>query len=100
MARSFPAAARVLAIRVRLCSAKRKVAVKELAPDMRIMIPPMKIHNERLYNDLESPAKVSCTESYHEAPKADPDLSRVVSAWPNLPDGIKAGILAMIDATR
>jgi hypothetical protein len=30
----------------------------------------------------------------------DPDLSRVFDAWPNLPAAIKAGIMAMIDATR
>jgi hypothetical protein len=30
----------------------------------------------------------------------DPDLARVLSAWPNLPTAIKAGILAMVDASR
>ena len=28
------------------------------------------------------------------------DLRAVVSAWPNLPDAIRAGILAMISATK
>jgi hypothetical protein len=30
----------------------------------------------------------------------DPDLAAVVEAWPNLPEAIKAGILAMVMATR
>jgi hypothetical protein len=33
------------------------------------------------------------------APPADPDLSAVAAAWPNLPLAIKAGILAMVRAT-
>ena len=34
-----------------------------------------------------------------EAPLGS-DLRAVVSAWPNLPDAIRAGILAMISATK
>jgi hypothetical protein len=30
------------------------------------------------------------------APKIDPDLSRVVTAWPDLPDHIRAAVLALI----
>jgi len=30
----------------------------------------------------------------------DPDLAAVVDAWPALPAAIKAGILAMISATK
>ena len=29
----------------------------------------------------------------------DADLRRLVEAWPRLPDPVRAGILAMIDAT-
>ena len=31
---------------------------------------------------------------------ADPDLAAVVEAWPDLPEAIKAGILAMVKASR
>jgi len=34
-----------------------------------------------------------------EAPLGS-DLRAVISAWPNLPDAIRAGILAMIGATK
>jgi hypothetical protein len=32
--------------------------------------------------------------------KTDPDLAAVVEAWPELPEAIKAGILAMIRVAR
>jgi hypothetical protein len=31
---------------------------------------------------------------------ADPDLAAVVNAWPELPEAIKAGILAMVKAAQ
>jgi hypothetical protein len=31
-------------------------------------------------------------------PNLDPDLAAIVAAWPELPEAIKAGILAMIKA--
>jgi hypothetical protein len=33
-----------------------------------------------------------------EAPSPDPDLARVVAAWPELPAPIKAAVLALIGA--
>jgi len=32
--------------------------------------------------------------------KTDPDLAAVVEAWPELPDAIRAGILAMVKAAN
>ncbi|HUS46374.1 MAG TPA: hypothetical protein VM219_10195 [Phycisphaerae bacterium] len=29
----------------------------------------------------------------------DPDLQRVIDAWPNLPEAVKAGIVAMVRAS-
>jgi hypothetical protein len=34
------------------------------------------------------------------SPAADPDLAAVLSAWPHLPEPVKAGILAMVKATE
>ncbi len=34
-----------------------------------------------------------------EAP-ADPDLARVVAAWPDLPPAIRAAVLALVNAAR
>jgi hypothetical protein len=31
-------------------------------------------------------------------PPADPDLARVVAAWPSLPEPIKAAVLALVRA--
>ena len=32
--------------------------------------------------------------------EGDPDLAATVAAWPNLPGAIRAGILAMVKASR
>ena len=34
------------------------------------------------------------------APEDNPDLAAVVEAWPDLPEALKAGILAMVKAAR
>jgi len=31
---------------------------------------------------------------------ADPDLGRLIEAWPTLPEAIRRGILAMVEAAR
>ena len=38
------------------------------------------------------------TESATRAVFDDPDLATVVAAWPDLPDTVRAGILAMVSA--
>jgi hypothetical protein len=35
-----------------------------------------------------------------EAPPTDPDLARVLDAWPNLPAHIKAAVLALVATVR
>jgi hypothetical protein len=32
--------------------------------------------------------------------KTDPDLTKLISAWPALPDALKAGIVAMVKAAK
>jgi hypothetical protein len=34
----------------------------------------------------------------HDTCQTDPDLARIVAAWPGLPEAIKAGIVAMVKA--
>ena len=34
------------------------------------------------------------------ARRLDPDLAAVVDAWPSLPEPIRAGIIAMVEATQ
>jgi hypothetical protein len=36
----------------------------------------------------------------HDTCKTDPELAAVAEAWPELPEAIKAGILAMVEAAR
>ena len=40
-----------------------------------------------------------CTE-YPPAPDFNPDLAEVVTAWPTLPEAIRAGIVAMVKTQR
>jgi hypothetical protein len=35
-----------------------------------------------------------------KSPEIDPDLARLIDAWPTLPDAIRVGILAMVQAAR
>jgi hypothetical protein len=37
---------------------------------------------------------------WQRAAQTDPGLARIVEAWPALPDAIKAGILAMVQAAQ
>ena len=39
----------------------------------------------------------SCAQ---EPSKTDPDLAKLIDAWPTLPQPLKAGIRAMVDAAR
>jgi hypothetical protein len=41
---------------------------------------------------------VTCVQQ--RRPTFPKDLTEVVDAWDNLPDAVKAGILAMVNATR
>jgi hypothetical protein len=41
---------------------------------------------------------VPCPPSAHRQPSLPPDLAAVVTAWPALPEAIRAGILAMVKA--
>jgi hypothetical protein len=34
----------------------------------------------------------------HDTCQTDPDLARIVDAWPTLPEAIRAGIVAMVQA--
>ena len=52
---------------------------------------------------LEKQAKSRAAESGAELPNSapiTPDLADVLTAWPTLPESVKAGILAMIKATK
>jgi len=40
------------------------------------------------------------TETIRTPTGIDPDLAAVVDAWPDLPEALKAGILAMVKAAR
>ncbi len=49
-------------------------------------------------NDLGQPAPSVAHYLPTDTCKTDPDLSAVVAAWPELPEAIRAGIVAMVKA--
>jgi hypothetical protein len=52
-------------------------------------VPPHKIHGA---DDSHGALAVSLP--------SDPELARLIDAWPTLPEALKAGIMAMIDSAR
>ena len=46
-------------------------------------------------NDLRQ-VELSLTPPLHTAAPADPDLARVVEAWPDLPEPLRRAVLALI----
>ena len=60
--------------------------------------------NDQLEQELrdnatgEVPTMVPCPPGADFGPDFPPDLARVVAAWDHLPDAIKAGILAFVEA--
>ena len=43
---------------------------------------------------------VSGAVPVEKPPAGDPDLAQVITAWPTLPDAVKAGIVAMVKAAK
>ena len=53
--------------------------------------------------DLQNPSESSGAESGAVLPETapvDPDLAKVIDAWPDLPEAVKAGISAMVSAAQ
>jgi hypothetical protein len=82
--------------------------------DTRLMKPPLACHNYDVDKTCVDGGSLRAHGRAQECPKIsppnfasrpskpsklDPDLSEIIGAWPNLPDAIKSGILAMVQAT-
>ncbi len=65
--------------------------------DLRVMNPEEVPQNKGESDALQHQQQQSAAEST-VSPPTDADLARVVSAWADLPDAIRRGILAMVDA--
>jgi len=50
--------------------------------------------NDKVPTMVPSPSKTRC------GAELPPDLAEIVAAWNTLPDGVRAGVLAMVRATR
>jgi hypothetical protein len=67
-------------------------------PDLRIMRPPLQRSKGMPDNHLSQAPPPVADHLPNDTCKTDPDLAAVVTAWPELPEAIKAGILAMVRA--
>ena len=47
---------------------------------------------------MAAPGAARSVESEGETAQLDPDLTRLIDAWPELPEAIRAGIVAMVRA--
>jgi hypothetical protein len=64
------------------------------------MRPPPSSSKQLLPNALRQSVPSIAPQLPTDTCKTDSDLAAVVAAWPDLPEAIKAGILAMVKATR
>ena len=62
------------------------------------MRPQIAFHNDKSPQDLPQSGTVSAEHLPNDSCKTDPDLAAVVAAWPDLPEAIKSGIIAMVKA--
>jgi hypothetical protein len=60
---------------------------------------PTTLEDNTCGNDTLRPDRAS-TKAAPEPSPADPDLARVVTAWPDLPPHIRAAVLALVQAGR
>ena len=71
------------------------------------------VHNPNKYNDLQNETNSGCTDGCRTSPENvpevasagpsttvpdEPDLARIMTAWPDLPDHIKRAMLALVDS--
>lgn len=56
--------------------------------------------NTMMANELRLAPTPLTAQGKRAARKVSPDLARVMADWPDLPEAIKAGILAMVEASR
>jgi hypothetical protein len=67
-------------------------------PDLRIMRPLTGCSKGTPGNSLRQGPSQVAEHLPNDTCQTDPDLAAVVAAWPELPEAIKAGILAMVKA--
>ena len=66
--------------------------------DQRIKSPPIKIRNHQEEKDLRPDAKPVGPHLATDTCQTDPDLARIVDAWPALPEAVRDSILMLVKA--
>ena len=68
-------------------------------PDTRIMIPPATPQNPEENTHSRDCAAPGAAVEWPEGP-IDPDLGDVIQRWPNLPEAVRTGILAIVRSIK
>ena len=69
-------------------------------PDLRIMRPPLQCSKIMPDNHLSQAPSPVADHLPNDICRTYPDLAAVVNAWPDLPEALKAGIVAMVKAAK
>jgi hypothetical protein len=77
----------------------RRVEDGARTPDFQIHSLTTTAHNQPPDKDLSPDAPSACRPACRTAPE-DPDLARLIGAWPALPDPIRRAVLTLVDAAR
>jgi len=65
----------------------------------KVLQPRRKMHSDNSLGNVQIPFAPGLRVTPN-SPSFDPDLAKLVDAWPSLPEALKTGILAMIDSAR
>jgi hypothetical protein len=68
--------------------------------DRRRMLPAASVLPFAASGGIKPPLAQPLAQGSPDGPVPDPDLARVVDAWPTLPDHIKAAVLALVTTAR
>ena len=69
------------------------------SPSGQGILSPQPLRRNSCQHTTYDRAKIDSAEYSAPDDRIDPDLAAVIDAWPSLPEAIKAGIVAMIEAT-
>src|SRR5262249_29426707 len=93
-------AGRSLARRFVLTRGERSSAPGVKAPRLGLEPVSASSNNDKTLEHCSNPSAAKSGAVFGDSSQSDPRLMMIQNAWPTLPEALRAGILAMIDAAR